>query len=486
MDVIWLSRVQFALTIMFHYLFPPLTIGLGAMLVILEGAWLKTGDAGYKSAAKFWTKIFALNFAMGVVTGIVMEFQFGTNWATYSRYVGDVFGSALAAEGIFAFFLESGFLAVLVFGWDRVSARMHFFSALMVALGSIFSSIWIVVANSWQQTPAGFHLVEQTIGGQTQVRAEVTDFWAVVFNPSTVERLVHVWIGAFILGAFFVMSITAYYILKKRHEVFARRSFTAALIVAAVASLAALVSGHSQAKNVYRHQPAKLAAFEGHFDTGNGGAPLYLLGWPDEEARTVRGAVRIPGGLSFLLFGEWHRPVMGLDQVPRGEWPPVMVSFQSYHIMVGLGMFFIVLTLLALFKLWRGTLFQCRWLLWVFVFAVIGPYIANELGWTAAEVGRQPWIVYGLLKTRDAASPAVGAGEVLGSIIMFGLIYATLFGIWLYLLDAKIKVGPEPAGAEAPAGRHGYLDTAARFAGHEGASMTDAARRETHDADGRE
>lgn len=481
MDPVFLSRVQFALTIMFHYLFPPLTIGLGVLLVILEGAWLKTGDSGYKSAAKFWTKIFALNFAMGVVTGIVMEFQFGTNWATYSRYVGDVFGAALAAEGIFAFFLESGFLAVLVFGWDRVSPRMHFFSALMVSLGSIFSSIWIVVANSWQQTPAGYHLVEQVIHGRTQVRAETIAFWDVVFNPSTVQRLVHVWIGAFILGAFFVMSITAYYILKKRHEEFARRSFTAALIVGLVASLAALVSGHSQAKNVYRHQPAKMAAFEGHFRTG-GSAPLYLFGLPDEETQQVRAGIKIPGMLSFLLHNDVKAEVKGLDQFP-GEWPPVAASFHCYHIMVGLGVFFIAVTVLAAVLRWQGTLFDKRWVMWLFVFAVIGPYAANQLGWAAAEIGRQPWIVYGLLKTADAASPVVGAGEILGSIIMFGLIYAILFGIWLYLLDAKIKAGPEPAGAEVARGKHGFMDTAARFAGHEkGASMTDADSRRSDDS----
>jgi cytochrome d ubiquinol oxidase subunit I len=250
--------------------------------------------------------------------------------------------------------------------------------------------------------------------------------------------------------------------------------------------LGALVSGHSQAKNVYRTQPAKLAAFEGHFHTGTDGAPLHLFGWPDEEAQTVRGSVAIPNGLSLLLFNDAHKPVMGLDRVPRDEWPPVLVSFQSYHIMVGLGMCFIVLTLVALLKLWRGTLFDSRGLLWVFVFAVIGPYIANQLGWVAAEVGRQPWIVYGLLKTSHAASPAVGAVEVLGSIVMFSLIYATLFGIWLYLLDAKIKAGPEPAGAEGPSGKHGFLDTAATFAGHQDASMTDMARRATGDADRQE
>jgi len=481
MDPIYLSRVQFALTIMFHYLFPPLTIGLGALLVILEGAWLKTGDAGYKSAAKFWTKIFALNFAMGVVTGIVMEFQFGTNWATYSRYVGDVFGSALAAEGIFAFFLESGFLAVLVFGWDRVSPRMHFFSALMVSLGSIFSSIWIVVANSWQQTPAGYHLVEKMVNDRVQIRAETTDFWAVVFNPSTMERLVHVWIGAFILGAFFVMSITAYYILRKRHEDFARRSFTAALAVALVASLAALVSGHSQAKNVYRTQPAKMAAFEGHFQTSES-APLYLFGLPDEQSQQVRAGIKLPGMLSFLLHNDTKAEVTGLNRFPRDEWPPVALSFHSYHIMVALGIFFIAISLLAAILRWRGTLFHKKWLMWVFVFAVIGPYIANELGWAAAEVGRQPWIVYGLLKTGEAASPTVGAAEILGSIIMFGLIYVILFAIWLYLLDAKIKAGPEPAGAEPPRGKHGFIDTAARFAGHKkGVSMTETDSKRSED-----
>ena len=220
-----LSRLQFALTIMFHYLFPPLTIGMGVVLVWLEGRYLWTKDPLYETAARFWTRIFGLNFALGVVTGIVMEFEFGTNWAVYSRFVGDVFGSALAAEGIFAFFLESGFLAVLLFGWDRVGPKMHFFATLMVAIGGIFSSIWIVVANSWQQTPAGSHLVEQTINGITYQRAEIVDFWALVFNPSTVHRLVHVWIGAFILGACFVMSISAWYLLKGRHLEFAKRSF---------------------------------------------------------------------------------------------------------------------------------------------------------------------------------------------------------------------------------------------------------------------
>ncbi|MEM9801002.1 MAG: cytochrome ubiquinol oxidase subunit I, partial [Planctomycetota bacterium] len=250
MDVVLLSRIQFALTVMFHYIFPPLTIGMGIVLVYLDGMWLRTGDRGFERAARFWTRLFALNFGIGVATGIVMEFEFGTNWATYSRFVGDVFGSALAAEGIFAFFLESGFLALLVFGWDRISKGLHFFSTVMVALGSIFSSIWIVVANSWQQTPRGSEIVPilrdgapWVVDGETMMRAEITDFWAMVFNPSTVERLVHVWLGCFVMGSFFVLSISAWYLLKGRHLTFARRSFRGALLLATASSLALGVSG---------------------------------------------------------------------------------------------------------------------------------------------------------------------------------------------------------------------------------------------------
>ncbi|MBI4578154.1 MAG: cytochrome ubiquinol oxidase subunit I [Planctomycetes bacterium] len=473
MDALMLSRLQFSLTIMFHYLFPPLTIGLGVLLVVIEGLYLKTRNAQYGAAARFWTRIFALVFAMGVVTGIVMEFQFGTNWSTYSRYVGDVFGSALAAEGIFAFFLESGFLAVLLFGWDRVSPRMHFFSTCMVALGSIFSSIWIVVANSWQQTPRGHQLVEYVVDGVVHQRAETVNFLEVVLNYSTVHRLLHVWIGAFILGAFFVMSVTAWYILRGRHVEFARKSFGAALVVGAVSSIAALVQGDLQAKNVHRHQPAKLAAFEGHFQTGQEGAPLYLFGIPSEAQQRVKYGIAIPGGLSFLLLGDWNAPVKGLDAFPADERPPVLIPFVTFHVMVGLGVFFIVLTLVALAFWWRGTLFDKRWLMWVFVFAVAGPFIANELGWVAAEVGRQPWIVQGVLKTSEAFSPSVSAGQILGSIIMFGLIYLLLFALFIYLLNAKIKLGPQMPAPTVPVAGHGYLDTAARLADHAGDSMTD-------------
>lgn len=443
LDLLSLARLQFALTVMFHYLFPPLTIGMGGLIVSMEALFLKSGDRQYEQAAKFWTKIFAVNFAMGVATGIVMEFEFGTNWSSYSRFVGDVFGSALAAEGIFAFFLESGFLAVLVFGWDRVSPRTHFFSACMVALGAIFSSVWIVVANSWQQTPAGFHLV----GEGVNARAEITDFWAMIFNPSSVQRLLHVLIGSYILAAFFVMSISAYYVLRGRHPDFARKSFTSALVLGTVMSLAALAQGDLQAKKVAVTQPAKMAAMEAHFETGTGGSPLYIAGLPDAGEQRVKGAIALPGMLSFLVHGNFHEPVKGLDQIPRQDWPPVAITFQSFHIMVGLGFLFIALTALASYFRWRGTLFEKRWLMLVFVLAIPLPYAANQLGWVTAEVGRQPWIVYGLLRTSDGLSKTVTGGQTLGSILMFLLIYALLFAVWLRVLNDKIQHGPDPVQA---------------------------------------
>jgi cytochrome bd ubiquinol oxidase subunit I len=458
LDVEMLARIQFALTIMFHYLFPPLTIGLGWFLVFMEGMYLKTRDLEYEQLARFWTKIFAVNFAMGVATGIVMEFQFGTNWAAYSRYVGDVFGSALAAEGIFAFFLESGFLAVLVFGWDRVSARMHFIATLLVALGATFSAVWIVVANSWQQTPAGHHLV--TDG--TETRAEIVDFWAVVFNPSSMHRLNHVLLGALILGAFFVMSIMAYYILRGRHETLAKKAFGSALILGFASSVAILFSGHLQARQVAATQPAKLAAFEGHYTSSEAGAPLWLFGIPDDAGQTVRYGVSIPGMLSFLVHDDFTTPIPALDSFSEDERPPVALPFYSYHLMVFVGMLNIGLSGLGLVLWWRGTLFARRWLMGVFVIAVAGPYLANQGGWVAAEVGRQPWIVYGLLKTSEGLSAAVSAQQVGGSIAMFCVLYALLFFVYIYVLNDKIHQGPAPV-APPKGEEHGFLDAAARL-----------------------
>lgn len=438
MDVEILSRIQFAFTIAFHYIYPPLSIGIAIILVIMEGMYLKTKDKFYENMTKFWVKVFALTFAIGVATGIVMEFEFGTNWATYSRFVGDVFGSALAAEGIFAFFLESGFLAVLVFGWDKVGPKMHFFSTLMVSLGSMFSAVWIVVANSWQQTPAGFHVVGEGINA----RAEITDFWAMVFNPSSVDRLSHVLSGCWLAGAFLIISISAYYLIKNRHIRFAKSSIKIALVIVAFASLFQLFTGHNSAVGVSKNQPAKLAAMEAVFDDQTN-APLYLFGWVNEDKQEVNFGLALPGMLSYLIGFDTNTKVTGLNSFKEEDRPPVNIVFQSYHLMVAIGFALIAISLLGIFFWWRGTLFRQRWLLWIFVFSVLLPQIANQIGWITAEVGRQPWIVYGLLRTSEGLSKAVEAGQVWFSLILFTLIYIGLFILFIYLLNEKIKHGPE-------------------------------------------
>ena len=437
MDTELLARIQFAFTIAFHYIYPPLSIGIGLLMVFFESMFIKTKKEQYHILAKFWTKIFALTFGIGVVTGIVMEFEFGTNWATYSRYVGDVFGSALAAEGIFAFALESGFLGVLLFGWNRVKPWVHLVSTIGVFLGSMFSAIWIVVANSWQQTPAGYHIV----GEGLNARAEITDFWAMVFNPSSVERIIHVWLGAFLAGAFLILSVHAYYILKGRYVAISKKAFKITLIVATITSLGQLVAGHASADGVAKNQPAKLAALEGHFET-EAPADLYLFGWVDKEKQEVTG-LAIPGGLSFLIDQNFETPVTGLNAFPEEDRPSqINAVFQFYHLMIAIGMFLIALSLYGCYLLWRKKLFQKRWLLWVFVFTALLPQIANQVGWFAAEMGRQPWVVYGLLRTDQAFSQAVSANQILFSLILFMLVYSLLFVLFVYLLNKKIKHGP--------------------------------------------
>lgn len=436
MDVLSLSRLQFALTIGFHYIFPVLSIGLGLLLVITEGMYVRTGRSLYYDMTRFWARIFGLVFALGVSTGIVMEFQFGTNWAAYSRFVGDVFGSALAAEGIFAFFLESGFLAIVLFGWNRVSRKMHYLATVMVALGAHFSAVWIVIANSWQQTPAGHHIV----GEGSAARAEILDFWQVVFNPSSMDRIWHVFMGCWQAGAFFALSVSAWYLLKNRHHDFARSSMKIGLVIALVASLLQLVSGHSSALGISEHQPAKLAAFEGHY-APNAPADLVLFGWVDEEGEQVYGP-RLPHMLSFLVHGDINAPVTGLKAFSKEQRPPVNLVFQSYHAMVAMGMALILMSCIGVYHWWRGTLFERRWFLNLLVVSVLLPQLANQLGWVSAEVGRQPYIVYGLLKTADGLSAVVSAGEIVTSIVLFGLIYAMLGILFLYLLNEKIQAGP--------------------------------------------
>ncbi len=436
MDLVLLSRIQFAVTIGFHYLYPPLSIGLGVVLVVMEGMYLRTRRPLYRQLTRFWVRIFGLIFAFGVGTGIVMEFEFGTNWANYSRFVGDIFGGPLAAEGIFAFFLESGFLAILLFGWDKVGPRMHFLATLMVCLGAHFSAVWIVVANSWMQTPTAYRIVETAVGP----RAEITSFWGAVLNPSSLDRLWHTLMGSWQAGAFFVISVGAWYLLKGKHVEFARTTIRIGLGVAMVASLAQLVSGHGSAVTVAEHQPAKLAAFEGIYETG-ADADLTVLGWVDEANRTVHG-IRLPGLLSVLVGGSRETVVTGLDDIPLDERPPVQPVFQFYHLMVAIGMTLIALAWGGALLAWRGVLFRSRPLQWVFVLAVLLPQIANQVGWAAAEVGRQPWIVQGLMRTSEAVSDTISAGQVLFSLILFTIIYLALFVVFFVLLDQKIRKGP--------------------------------------------
>ena len=436
MSVEILARIQFAFTVAFHYIYPPLSIGIGLIIVIMESLYLKTKNKDYEILTRFWIKLFALTFGIGVATGIIMEFEFGTNWSVYSRYVGDIFGSALAAEGLFAFGLESTFLGILLFGWNRVKPWVHLTSTIGVFIGSLFSAVWIVVANSWQQTPAGFHIV----GKGLNARAEVTDFWAMVFNPSSIDRLIHTWQGSFLAGAFLVLSVHAYYIRKGLFMEISKKAFKIALVVATIVSFTQLISGHSSADGVAVNQPAKLAAMEGHYKKYSP-ADLYLLGWVDDTEQKTTG-ISIPGGLSFLVHQDFKQPIIGLNNFQKEDRPgQVNAVFQFYHIMIAIGMFLIGLTLYASFLWWKGKLFEYKWLLWIFSYSVILPQIANQVGWFTAEMGRQPWVVYGQLRTSAAFSQEVSANQIIFSLVFFTLVYTLLLLLFIYSVNKKIKHG---------------------------------------------
>lgn len=431
-DVVLLSRIQFAVTVAFHYIFPPLSIGLSLLLVYMEGMYLKTKDPMYKKMTKYWVNIFALIFTFGVGSGIVMSLQFGTNWAAYSRFVGDVFGSPLAAEAIFAFFMESAFLAILVFGWNKVNHVWHFVSTIMVALGTHLSAFFIIVANSWQQTPAGYELVNTPLG----LRAEIIDFWAMLFNPSTVDRFVHAIVAAWITGACLVVGVAAWHLLKKREVEISKKVLKIGIIFLFVTSLLQLGSGHSSANVVGDHQPAKLAAFEGHFETGPG--DMYLFGWVDEVNSKTYG-LKLPNFLSFLVDWNFDTEIKGLNDFEEGETPPVQLVFQTYHIMVAIGMIFILVGLIGVILLAERRIYHTKWFLYILPLMVWLAQLANQFGWITAEVGRQPWIVYNMLKTEDAISAPVNSADVWISLILFSVIYIFLTGVFLFLMRNKIR-----------------------------------------------
>ncbi|MFH1737374.1 MAG: cytochrome ubiquinol oxidase subunit I [bacterium] len=432
MDVLMLSRLQFAAATMFHFLFVPLTLGLSILVAVMETIYVRTGDEEYKRMAQFWGKLFLINFAIGVVTGITLEFQFGTNWSEYSKYVGDIFGSLLAIEATVAFFLESTFIAVWVFGWKRLSAKAHAVTIWLVAIASTLSALWILLANAWMQHPVGY-----TIRGG---RAELTDFIAVITQKFAVLEVIHTVAGAYILSGFFVMGISAYHLLRKQHVAFFEKSFRIALIFALIFSIVEVAEGHLHGAEIAETQPTKLAAMESHWETRSN-APIYLFLIPDEK--NDRNFVEIgpmPNALSMLAF---HRPdavVRGLKDFPKEERPPVALTFLAFRAMVGLGFLFVLLTVVG--WLLRNNLQKYPIYLRIMLYAIPLPYVACEAGWIVAEVGRQPWIVYGLMKTADSVSP-IAASQVWVSLIGFVVLYSLLGAAAFYLLLKHARKGPD-------------------------------------------
>ena len=430
MDVEILSRLQFAITIGFHFLFPPISIGLAWLLVVMEWKGWRTDDEAWLAAGKFFSKLLALTFVVGVATGIVMEFQFGTNWSRYSEYVGDIFGAPLAAEGIFAFFMESAFLGLYLFGRKRVSKALHWFSILMVAVGATISAFWIIVANSWQQTPAGYVIQNG--------RAELTDFWAAVFNPSTMLRYFHTVDAAIIAGAFFVGGISALLILRNKRNQAARHALRLALWVGLFASLLECWPfGHEHVVQVANTQPEKFAAMEGLYMSQTG-APLAIFGFPVDNPPVLKLPVEIPNMLSFLAFGDFNAHVQGINEFPKEDRPPLWLTFVSFHNMVILGTFFVGAMALGVLLLLTQRLWDTRWFMKLMLWSIPLPLLACQFGWVAAEVGRQPWVVYKLMRTSEAFSPTVSADEVLFSIILFSIIYLLLGSLYIFLLKREI------------------------------------------------
>ena len=434
MDVLLLSRLQFAAATFFHFLFVPLTLGLSILIAIMETVYVRTGDEDYLRMAKFWGKIFLVNFAVGVVTGITLEFQFGTNWARYSRYVGDIFGSLLAIEATLAFFLESTFLAVWAFGWKRLSPKAHAACIWMVALASNLSALWILIANAWMQSPVGFTI--------RNGRAELVDFAAVLFQKYAIIEFIHTVSSAYVLSAFFIMGVSAYHLLKKQHIDFFTRSFKIALGFGIVFTLIVVMMGDRNAVTVAEKQPSKLAAMESLWNTTTR-APVYLFSLPDEKNERNKIEIgAIPGMLSLMARHNINAEIRGLKSFPKDERPPVLITTLAFKGMVGLGFYFILATFLGWLK--RNRLVQSPKYLKLMLLSIPLPYVACELGWMVAEVGRQPWIVYGLMKTSDAVSP-IAVSQVLPTLIGFIVLYGLLGVAGFYLIAKNAVKGPELA-----------------------------------------
>jgi len=434
MDVVLLSRLQFATATMFHFLFVPFTLGLSFLVAYMETKYVKTGDEIYLRMTKFWGKLFLINFALGVVTGITLEFQFGTNWSRYSAYVGDIFGSLLAIEATVAFFLESTLIGVWIFGWRKLSKKAHATVMWLVAFGGTLSAVWILIANAWMQHPVGFTIRDG--------RAELVDFKAVLFNKFAILEIFHTVPAAYVLSAFFVMGVSAYHLLKKQHIDFFTKSFRMALVFGLIFSIFTAITGDMHGVHVAETQPAKLAAMESLWETTTR-APVYLFALPDEENEKNKIEIgAIPGLLSFLVFHDINAEVRGLKAFPRDERPPVLITSFAFKGMVGLGFYFVLMTIVGWFK--RNRLVENPGYLKVMLWSIPLPYIAIELGWIVAEVGRQPWIVYGLMKTSDAVSP-IAKSQVMISLAAFIGVYGLLGMAGFYLIVKNAIKGPAPA-----------------------------------------
>ena len=431
-------RLHFAFTITFHYLFPQLTMGLALLLVYLKTLALCTGDEHYNRSARFWARIFGINFALGVVTGIPMEFQFGTNWAEFSRTAGGVIGQTLAMEGVFSFFLESSFLGLFLYGEKKLGRIGHWWSAVLVFVGSWLSGYFIVATDAWMQHPTGY-----VIGPRGEII--LSSFWGLLLNRWALWQYAHNMLGALQTGCFVMAGIGAFYLMTKRDEAYGKTFVRTGVIVGVIAACLQLFpTGDMQGKLIAEHQPLTLAAMEGLFHTEEG-APLVILGQPDAQNRKLDNPLEVPRMLSFLTYRKWAAKVKGLDNFPQELWPDrIALLYYSYHVMVGLGTIFIAVMGLAAILLWRGKLYETKWMLWLLMISIPMPYIANTAGWMTAELGRQPWLIYGLMRTAHGVSPRVGAGNTWFTLIGFMGMYTVLAILFLFLVWREIEIGPEP------------------------------------------
>jgi cytochrome d ubiquinol oxidase subunit I len=435
-----IHRLHFAFTATFHYLFPQLTMGLSLLIVVLKTIALRTGNESWERASQFWGRIFGVNFVFGVVTGIPMEFEFGTNWAQFSRLSGGVIGQPLAMEGVFSFFLESAFLGLFLYGGKRLSKRMHWFSALMVFLGSWISGFFIIVTDAWMQHPVAY--------SQIDGHFEVLSFWQLLMNPWGLLQYMHNMTGAVITGSFVMAAVGAYYLLEGRNQEFAHIFLKVGVIAGLIASIVIVFpTGDLHGKYVARHQPAAMAAMEGVFRSESG-AGIVLIGQPNEETGEIDNPLVVNNVLSFLIYGTTKAEVTGLDRIPHDQWPTALpLLFYSYHIMAGLGTWFVLLMVISAFLLWRGKLYKIRGVLWALLLSFPLPYIANTAGWLTAELGRQPWLIYGLMRTSAGYSKTVSAGNGLFTLLGFMGLYALLGLLFTVLMYREISHGPAPSTA---------------------------------------